>query len=109
MQWTKPNYNKLITWVSDTRFLFDGGLWETRAGNRNKPFKSLIPSSRCVEGKVHKNVLSYLFIYEVDGKKDFVITNDKHWKKHKTTFSVARKRYDLLYLVTTENFKELLK
>lgn len=103
------NHLSLVTWVSDTSFKFDGGLWVTKAKNRNKGLLSLLASSRCVEGTINQNVLSYLFIYKLpDGSKNWLITKDKYWKKHPTVFSLARKRYDLLYLVQQPNFKDLL-
>lgn len=103
------DYSILVNWLSDTQFEFDGGVWETKAKNKNKGLLALLSSSRCIEGRVTPNVLSYLFIYELpDGSKSWIITRDKHWKKHPTVFSVARKRYDLLYLTNQQQFKELL-
>lgn len=103
------DYSCLVTWLSDTTFEFDGGLWETKAKNRNKGLLALLSSSRCVEGSYNPNIISYLFIYKLpDGGKNWIITKDKHWKKHPTVFSLARKRYDLLYLTQTQQFKEIL-
>lgn len=103
------DYLRLVTWISDTQFEFDGGIWETKPKNKGKGLIALIASSRCIKGLTNKNLISYLFIFKLpNGTKDWIITKDKHWKKHPTVFSLARKRYDLLYLTQTQQFKELL-
>ena len=101
---------ELIEWVSDTHFKFDGCLWKTRKQYRNKSFTFLMKVSRCVEGEYKPNVLSYLFIFlDSAGKKDWIITTNKYWKQKPTVFSLARKRYDLIYLTKTKQFKSLLE